>query len=182
MKYLIAGLLLAIVSIPVKAEARQRGYHHVSHHYGRYLAHRHWRHLNRRYAHRIKHFHRTKTHIAYRTRETLPGPCHTAAAMGGPCGCWTAWNLLGRLDHVWKGVNLWLADDWARAFRRVDPAPGTAAVWPHRHVAPVVAVNRDGTVTVRDYWATRRVQTAGLIFVDPLPRRRTYQVAGAWPL
>lgn len=181
MKYLVAGLLIAIMSIPSKAEARAYGY---THQYARHLVARHWRHLNRRYSHHIKRRNYPKTHFAATTtRETLPGPCRTAASMGGPCGCWTAWNLLGKLDHVWKGVNLWLAWDWAEHFRRVDPAPGTAAVWKnHSHVAPVTAVNRDGTVTVRDYWATHRVSVAQVIFVDPSPRRRGYRVAGAWPL
>ena len=90
-----------------------------------------------------------------------PGPCRVAASMGGPCGCWAAHVLLDRLDHVWHGINLWLANDWLR-FPHVAAAPGTAAVWPGRHVAPVIAVNGDRTVTVRDSWATHKVRMAGL--------------------
>ena len=103
--------------------------------------------------------------------------------MGGPCGCWASYVLLGRLDHVWRGINMWLANDWLR-FPHVAAAPGTAAVWPHRHVAPVVAVNHDGTVTVHDSWATHRVRMAGLVFVQPPTQRRRELVryAGAVPL
>lgn len=103
--------------------------------------------------------------------------------MGGPCGCWAAYTLLGKLDHVWRGINLWLADDWLK-FPRTAPAPGTAAVWPHRHVAPVVAVNHDGTVTVKDSWAVHKVRMAGLIFVSPpgveIVKQR--KIIGGWPL
>lgn len=127
--------------------------------YSQYLWKRHMHHVHHRH---LSHHVRVYTAL----RASLPAPCRVAASMGGPCGCWAAYVLLGRLEHVWRGINLWLADDWLR-FPRVSPAPGTAAVWPHRHVAPVVAVNGDGTVTVRDSWATHRVRTAGLIFVQP---------------
>jgi hypothetical protein len=91
--------------------------------------------------------------------------------MGGPCGCWAEYVLLGRLDHVWRGINMWLANDWLR-FPRAAPAPGTAAVWPHRHVAPVVAVHNDRTgravaITTRESWGMRRVNLSGLIIVQP---------------
>lgn len=99
----------------------------------------------------------------------LSGPCREAARLGGPCGCHTAETLLGTSAHVYHGINVWLANGWL-AFQRVAPAPGTAAVWPGRHVAPVVAVNGDGTVTVEDYFGTRTVRMAGLIFVDPRSR------------
>jgi len=61
---------------------------------------------------------------------------------------------------------LWLANNWLR-FPRTSPAAGTATVWPGRHVAPVIANNGDGTITVADSWATHRVRIAHLIFVDP---------------
>jgi hypothetical protein len=44
---------------------------------------------------------------------------------------------------------------------------GAVAVWPGRHVAPVVANNGDGTITVAVSWAKHRVRVAGLVFVDP---------------
>jgi hypothetical protein len=90
--------------------------------------------------------------------------------MGGPCGCWAAHHLLGIDAHVWRGINLWLANDWLR-FPHVEPAPGTAAVWPHRHVAPVVAV-ANGRVQVHDSWATHWVSTRKLTFVQP-PTKQT---------
>lgn len=173
------GLFVAVVAMaalsfcaPAEAAYHWGVRHHVyTHHYGRYLAHRHRHHLNRRLAHRLKRIARPVGHHAAIVRGgSLPAPCRVAASMGGPCGCWAAHVLLDRLDHVWRGVNLWLADDWLK-FPRAKPAPGTAAVWVHRHVAPVVAVNHDGTVTVRDSWAVHRVRMAGLVFVQPPVRR-----------
>jgi hypothetical protein len=168
---LAAGTLALALSTTTADAAR---YHHrasrhiTAHHFGKYLASRHLH-----YQHR--HFRRVMivTHRQHRRAETgaRPSCFYVAASMGGPCGCWAAWNLLGRVEHVWRGVNLWLAQDWLK-FPRTEPAPGTAAVWPHRHVAPVVAVHNDKTgravtVTVRDSWATHEVRTAGLIFVQP---------------
>ena len=90
---------------------------------------------------------------------------------------------MGRLDHVWRGINLWLADDWLR-FPRTTPAPGTAAVWPHRHVAPVIAVHNDRTgrpvaITTRETWGVRRVSLAGLVIVQPPSQRRRELIR--WP-
>jgi len=75
---------------------------------------------------------------------------------------------LGTSAHVYHGINVWLANGWL-AFRHVAPAPGMAAVWPGRHVAPIVAVDGN-TVTVADYFGTRTVRMAGLVFVDPRSR------------
>ena len=96
----------------------------------------------------------------------LSPSCRQAASQGGPCGCVAAEKLLGTSAHVVNGVNVWLANGWL-AFPRMSPAPGTAAVWPGRHVEAVVAVNGDGTVTTDGPYGMRRVRTAGLIFVDP---------------
>jgi hypothetical protein len=104
--------------------------------------------------------------------------------MGGPCGCCAAATLLGVLDHVWHGVNLWLANDWLK-FPRVPPEQATAVVWPGRHVAAVVpGTYRNGTIVVRDSWAVHRVHTAGLVFVQSPPRHRKagYSYVGAVPL
>ncbi len=179
---LLATAIITFWSLTAEA----KGYYHR--HYGHYLAVQHYRYTHRHhvrhfrhYAHRIRNFHSRRVRSA---GGSLPGPCHTAARMGGPCGCWTAHNLLDVLDHVWHGYNLWLASDWLR-FPRSDPAPGTAAVWKnHSHVAPVIAANRDGTVTVRDYWGTWRVKNTLVVFVNPntARRRATYKVAGGWPL
>jgi len=94
-------------------------------------------------------------------RSRLSAACRIAASLGGPCGCFASDYFFG---HSLR--ELWLANAWL-AFPHVEPAPGTAAVWPDRHVAPVIAVNGDGTVTVRDSWAVHRVRVAGLVFVDP---------------
>lgn len=91
----------------------------------------------------------------------LSAACQIARALGGPCGCFTSEYFFG---HSVRG--LWLANAWL-SFPHVAPAPGTAAVWPNRHVAPVIAANSDGTVTVRDFWAVHQVRVAGLVFVDP---------------
>lgn len=192
MKHLATVIaILCSLIISSTAFAKHHVHYRYSHHFGRYLAHRHF--VHHHYAH-LRHFrHRDVRRFAIHRAERLPSPCRTAASMGGPCGCWTD-NVLevsGTLAHVWRGINLWLANDWLR-FPHVPAEQATAAVWPGRHVAPIVAGSyRDGSVIVRDYWGTHRVRTAGLIFVDPhagkLPTHRqrprtTYRVAGGWPL
>jgi hypothetical protein len=145
------------------AEARHHHYyarHYANHqHYGRYLATRHWR-----YAHRT---HLRRHYSAHVGRSALPGPCRVAASMGGPCGCWAdhVLGVSGSLSHVWKGINLWLANDWRR-FPHVAPEQANAAVWPGRHFAPIIpGTYHDGTVVVRDSWMTHRIRVAGLVLV-----------------
>jgi hypothetical protein len=155
---IIASLCLLFAFATTAANANQRHHHrhHLTHKYGRHLAMRHY--------YRHHHFHHT--HLVSHSA-ALPGPCRVAASMGGPCGCWAAYTLLGRLDHVWRGINLWLADDWMK-FPRAPPEEALAAVWPHHHVAPIVpGTYKDGTIVVRDSWKTHRVRTAGLVFVRP---------------
>ena len=105
----------------------------------------------------------------YASSGGLSAACQEARREGGPCGCHSAEVLLGTSEHVWHGINVWLADGWL-AFRHVSrPEPGDAAIWVHRHVAPIVAVDGD-TVTVADYFGTHTVRMAGLVFVDPRSR------------
>ena len=102
-------------------------------------------------------------------RAVLSAVCRIALALGGPCGCFASEYFFGHSVR-----ELWLANAWL-SFPHVAPAAGTAAVWPNRHVAPVIAANGDGTVTVRDSWALHRVRVGGLVFVNPrggLPRIR----------
>ena len=106
----------------------------------------------------------------------LSQACRQAASMGGPCGCVAAEKLLGTSAHVVNGVNVWLANGWL-AFPRTSPAPGTAAVWPGRHVEAVVAVNGDGTVTTDGPYGTRRVRIGSVVFVDPHGAARTRYAA-----
>jgi len=90
------------------------------------------------------------------------GVCSLAARLGGPCGCWASIRAFGRSVR-----ELWLADNWLK-FPRTSPHVGAAAVWPHRHVAIVVAVGSDNTVTVDDSWNhEHRVRATRLVFVDP---------------
>ena len=112
-------------------------------------------------------------HYASSASGHLPSACQQAARQGGPCGCWAEAYFFGRTDHVirigGRPVNLWLADTWRHVFPRVAPAAQTAAVWPGRHVAPVVAT-ASGKVMVHDSWGDHWVRTAGLVFVDPRAR------------
>jgi hypothetical protein len=169
MKYLATLVLCAgLISTASESDASYKHrYRHVSsHHFGRYLASRHLHYIYRRRHFARRHHHRDAIHVG---RRSLPGPCYTAAAMGGPCGCWAAYILLGRLDHVWHGINLWLANDWLR-FPHVaasEARPGMAVVWPGRHVAPIGSNPRNGMIVVRDSWATHNVRLAGLVVVDP---------------
>jgi hypothetical protein len=195
---LAVGCTIALsAATPAKAHAHlQRWYHngYFQHHqFGRYLVQRHIRisrRLNHRHwAHRLdrpdrfllsRKRHQTAALTVSGERAVLPQPCRVAASMGGPCGCWAAYVLLGRLDHVWHGINLWLANDWLR-FPRAEPSLAAAVVWPGRHVAPIVPGSyRNGTVVVRDSWATHRVRTAGLVFVQP-PMQRVPRRLIAWP-
>ena len=97
----------------------------------------------------------------------LPAPCRQAARLGGPCGCWASIHFFGRSVR-----ELWPVSAWLSLFPRTSPRPGVAAIWAGRHVAPVIADNGDGTVTVADSWGTHRVSARGLIFVDPYGARR----------
>jgi len=173
-----------LITLTFTAEAKSyRGYKHYhqgnSHHYGRYLAQRHWRHLNRRYAHRLRHFTRPRTYYT----STTQAPCHReSASMGGPCGCTAAWKILHVADHVWRGYNLWLAWDWSR-FPRAEPIPGTAAVWKnHSHVAAVKYATKD-SIIVDDYWGVHPVPRSAVLIVDPHPPIKAgWRVAESWPL
>lgn len=114
---------------------------------------------------------RTERHYARYTRGSrlagLDGSCRSAARQGGPCGCWAQEHFFGSAARLYHGVNLWLARSWLQ-FPHTMAAAGTAAVWPGgHHVAPVVGVNGDGTVTVRDSWGTHAVRMARLTFVSP---------------
>jgi hypothetical protein len=180
MRYLFAMLAvvgtMALAATPAAARGHYR--HHLTHKFAHYLSGRHFHHthaqrLRRHYAHRHHYRH------AIRREANFPRCFYEAASLGGPCGCWAEWTLLGLVDHMRGGINWWLASDWLR-LPHVAPAPGTAAVSRH-HVAPVIAgPHPDGTVTVRDSWATHRVRTAGLVFVQP-PTRRTLPRLIAWP-
>ena len=109
-------------------------------------------------AHRFHHY----RHHGGGYSVNLDSSCRSAARMGGPCGCWAAEHFFGSPVR-----NLWLAANWLR-FPRTQAAAGTAAVWPNRHhVAPVIAVNGNGTVTVHDSWGDHAVRMAGLTFVNP---------------
>lgn len=183
-----AVIFVLILSTPARANSYHKEYRHG--HYGRYLALRHYHHLHRHWARRPKHMDYSKTQRITYSRSALPGPCHTAAAMGGPCGCWAEWILLGRLEHVLRDAigtwNPWLADDWRRHYPRVAPHQATAVVWPGRHVAPIIPnTYRDGTIVVHDSWAVHRIRTTGLVFVQTptmgRPRPSNIKV-GAWPL
>ena len=161
MKKLLAFIVLVIAFVfaTSSADARSRLSHRYSHHLT-------WRHFHHHHYTHLRHHRRH-----YARRGSMPGPCYTAAAMGGPCGCWAEFVLLGRLDHVWHGINWWLANDWLR-LPRTAPAAGTAAVWPGRHVAPVIAVHNDKTgraiaITTRESWGMRRVSLSGLVIVQP---------------
>lgn len=111
---------------------------------------------------------------AFSTVGHLSAPCREARAKGGPCGCWAEEFFFHRNEHVIAAnghgdFNAWLADDWARVFPRVAPAPGTVALWPHRHVAPVIAVSADGMrATYADYFGTHEGSTRGVVFLRPI--------------
>jgi hypothetical protein len=147
-RMILSGAAIAAIVWASPAEARH-------HYYSVHNNHSHRAHV--RYRH----------HVVARHGGGKPSCFWTAASMGGPCGCWAAYVLLGKVEHVWHGINLWLADDWLK-FPHVSMAEATAVVWPHRHVAPTVpGTYQNGTIVVRDSWATHRVRTAGLIGVRP---------------
>lgn len=96
--------------------------------------------------------------------EHLSAACQTARSLGGPCGCFASEFFFGHSVR-----DLWRHEAWLR-FPRAEPAAGTAAIWMGRkghHVAPVVAVNGNGTITIHDNMGVRTVNSSGLIFVRP---------------
>jgi hypothetical protein len=155
-----AAIAVTLSSPALASHHHQRTYRHLHHHYSHYLTYRHWY-----YTHK---YYRRYQPQAAQTSDLSSAPCHwIAKALGGPCGCETAWKILHVAEHVWKGRNLWLAWDWTR-FPRAIPVNGTAAVWKnHSHVAPILHANNDGTVTVKDYWAIHKVRLSEVIVVDP---------------
>jgi hypothetical protein len=104
-------------------------------------------------------------HYAHRTAHYVSGlsePCGTAARLGGPCGCIASIHFFGHSVRA-----LWGAASWLQ-FPRSEAAAGTAAIWPNRHhVAAVVDVPGNGTVTIQDTRGMRTVRLAGLTFVRP---------------
>jgi hypothetical protein len=166
---MLAAGTLALAGLSTTAEARHHYRHHhvATHHFGKYLTSRHFHYQHRRYASVRVHNERTGVGVK-------PNCFWAAASMGGPCGCWAEAMLMGFTDHVRNGINWWLAADWlGPKFQRVNPAPGTVAVFVSRggrayHVAPVKAVSADGkTAILHDSWKIHPVRTAGLIFVQP---------------
>lgn len=94
------------------------------------------------------------------TANAYSAPCRQAARLGGPCGCYSSEFFFGRSIR-----SLWAVRAWYR-FPRSRPGPGTAAIWPGRHVAPVLSY--DGRmVTIRDAWRVHQVRASRLVFVRP---------------
>jgi hypothetical protein len=93
-----------------------------------------------------------------------PGNCAIATAQGGPCGCVVA-NMLG-LPRDYKGLNLWLADDWQQAGPRTAPHVGAVAIWPRRHVELVSAVDADGSISTRGSVGFSHINPTHLVFIE----------------
>jgi hypothetical protein len=93
-----------------------------------------------------------------------PSNCAIAAAQGGPCGCVVA-NMLG-LPRDYRGLNLWLADDWERAGPRTAPHVGAVAIWPGRHVELVSAVDADGSISTRGSVGFLHINPTHLVFIE----------------
>ncbi len=152
MRLIAALAFLVLCCAPASAH---RYHHHYRHHH---FAHRHHVHpmvmaLGHGFIHMLN---------------SMPPACHEAAREGGPCGCWAENYFFHTTQHVLHGWNAWLADAWLPPhFPRTEPAPGTAAIWPHHHVAPVIAVAGPGRIIVHDSWGDHEVRTAGLVFVRP---------------
>lgn len=93
--------------------------------------------------------------------------CAQAIMIGKGCGCRAAAFFGIPLDRlgIYRGMNLKRADEWA-GFLQVAPAPHTAAIWPGRHVAAVIAVDYvKRTFDTAD--GMRSIPIAGHRFVDP---------------
>jgi hypothetical protein len=183
---MLAAGTLALAGLSTGAEARihHRGHlihstgvrhHHVAtHHFGKYLASRHFHYQHRHFRHvTLARRHYVRVHNETTGPGVKPSCFWEARSKGGPCGCWAEAMLLHFTDHVRNGINWWLADDWRAKLPHVEPAAGTAAVFVSRggrayHVAPVKSVSADHkTVVLHDSWKIHTVRTAGLIFVQP---------------
>jgi hypothetical protein len=129
--------------------------------------HHHYRHYAHQHVYRTNSMVRGLGYGLAHMLGSLSEPCRQAARMGGPCGCHAEEYFFHRSEHVVNGINLWLADEWRHAFRHVQCAAGTAAVWPGRHVAPVVSCDGGGRMTVADSWGTHEASIRGVVFVQP---------------
>jgi hypothetical protein len=162
MRALFAALIICVLAVPARASwliPHVAPGHHAAAQHHHYAARRHVKRYD-------AHVRAGNLSFGYARRSTplsdvLSAACRIARALGGPCGCFASEYFFGHSVR-----RLWLANAWL-AFPHVAAAPGTAAVWPNRHVAPVLAADGDGTVMVRDSWAIHRVRVAGLVFVDP---------------
>lgn len=164
---LTACAILAAAVLPARAS-----YHHLHH---KHYVHKHHHYHHHRWSHHVKK-HWRRVVKRHRNRAPLQGDLRrdavaadcmgTARRQGGPCGCFAEHNFFETTARLWRGWNLWLADEWRRAFPVVEAAAGTAAVWPGRHVAKVLAVD-GGRVKVHDSWAIHWVSRRGLVFVQP---------------
>ncbi len=183
-------VLLAACAILAAAVLPARAYHHHGHHKQMHKHYAHKHHHLKRWASHYRHRHFSKrVRVAKQIggdlgRDNVGADCMgTARRQGGPCGCFAEHNFFETTSRLWHGWNLWLADEWRRAFPIVEPAAGTAAVWPGRHVAKVVAVDK-ARIKVHDSWAIHWVSRQGLVFVQPPTGRRPDLVryASAAPL
>jgi hypothetical protein len=73
--------------------------------------------------------------------------------------------MLG-LPRDYKGLNLWLADDWERAGPRTAPHVGAVVIWPRRHVELVSAVDADGSISTRGAVGFSHINPAHLVFIE----------------
>lgn len=194
-----ATILSLMLSHPAKASThhRQSHVHHYSHHYGRYLALRHYHHMHRHWARRLKHLDRPKTYSASLTRAKLPdGQTITVASSFAErfvgffqdlffrehklpeIGCYAPTGHMRNSLHHWGG-----ACDVGQSRRNVAWRPMYAvtdlahkwgltdgATWRGNPDAGHVEVNR------------AQAYVPAVVALILARRPRTYQVARAWPL
>lgn len=170
MRYLLATLLLACISVPTLAKPhlkrsdahavhRRHALHH-GHHNSRHLV----RHRARHHTIRVR---RDRVSLDRLDREgsqasSLSGLAQTAPTSDGLsqgivahpegcpriafCGCGVARYVFGQINGGMR--NLWLAANWFR-YPRAEPGPGMVAVRQH-HVFAIVRVLGGGRVLAYD--------------------------------
>ena len=131
---LMVAVIAAIAAISTLTPAEARGRHHVYHH----RAHHHYQHHAR----------------------SGGGACDGFQR----CRCGTTAARDHGLPYSYKGFNLKMASEWARAFARTSFHIGAVGVKPH-HVLTVTGGSNCSLATVHDDRGTYQRNVCGMTFV-----------------
>ena len=152
-RIILAALAVATIALSVPAEAR--GHHHYRHHHIRTA------HIPSEMG-AGAFYQTTGAHRAHNRHHARRG-----GACDGfqRCRCGTTAARHFGLPYAYKGFNLKMASEWARAFPHTSFHAGVAGVKPH-HVLAVVGGSDCHSASVYDDAGTRRRNVCGFTFVE----------------